>query len=71
MFDVTVHYYEWNGDESSGYAPTLESYVETFTSEAAVRRFVKEEIDWENTELVECPALNISEPGTYAALRKK
>ena len=28
MFDVTVHYYEWNGDESSGYAPTLETYDE-------------------------------------------
>lgn len=71
MFAVTVHYYEWNGDESSGYTPSLESSVETFDNEADARRFIEEEIDWESTELVECPALNISEPGTYAAMRKK
>lgn len=71
MFAVTVHYYEWNGDESSGYTPSAESYVETFDNEADARRFIEEEIQWESTELVECPALNISEPGTYAAMRKK
>ena len=71
MFAVTVHYYEWDGDESSGYAPTLESSVETFASEAAARRYVEEEIQWESTELVECPALKIREYGTYAAMRKK
>lgn len=72
MFEVTVHYYEWDGNESSGYTPTLESSVEKkFASEAAARRYVEEEIQWESTELVECPALNIREYGTYAALRKK
>ena len=52
-------------------APRLESIEAKFGNEHAVRRYVEEEIQWENTELVECPALNISEPGTYAAMRKK
>ena len=68
MFIVTVHYWE---DDGEGAAPRLESIELKFHNESAARRQVEEEIQRENTELVECPALNISEPGTYAAMRKK
>jgi hypothetical protein len=68
MFIVTVHYWE---DDGEGAAPRLESIEAKFSNEHAVRRYVEEEIQWENTELVECPALKIREYGTYAAMRKK
>ncbi len=70
MFIVTVHYWDDDG-EGEGAAPILEKIEAKFSNEHAVRRYVEEEIQWESTELVECPALNIREYGTYAALRKK
>lgn len=69
MFIVIVHY--WDNDVGEGESPVLEKIEKKFSTEAAARRYVEEEIQWENTELVECPALNIREPGTYAAIRKK
>ena len=69
MFIVTVHY--WDNDVGDGESPILEKVELKFHNESAARRQVEEEIQWENTELVECPALKIREYGTYAALRKK
>ena len=69
MYIVIVHY--WDNDVGEGESPILEKIEKKCASEAGVRRYVEEEIQWENTELVECPALNIREYGTYAAMRKK
>ena len=68
MFIVTVHYWDDVGD---GESPILEKVELKFHNESAARRQVEEEIQRENTELVECPALKIREYGTYAAMRKK
>ena len=41
-------------------------FVETLSSECEVRCFCEEEVKWETTLRVECPAFGIDWPGDFA-----